>query len=255
MKEQLPYFLYSQATGTGKIVRRKQPEGGFTGNLTRELKYEEYLNSLPSIPVHDDLKKVWQDNGKYYPGKDFYLKECRSGGGDGELYNKAWPYPTTDKPQHQNVGGWIKASDRLPDKPVFARTLGTRPIYRTPDDKSSFTVWIDFHGFHYKKDQVEWYDDLVQARPTHISVDDLIKELDSGNPYIGKVNEYRYDEGFREAVRQLRNLIAGKIITTPDVLNKTYKDAYNKGFRNADGQGTGDYGGATYLKQTFGITL
>lgn len=179
MSEQLPYLLYNEATGTGKIVRRKQPEGGFTGNLTRELKYEEYLNSLPSIPVHDDLKRVWKDGGKYYEGKDFELKlltdKEQTPSGISRKYTHM-AIPTTDKPQYQ-------------------------------------------------------------------SVEDLIKEL--GN------------RGYESIIGKLRELLKGKIVTTPEAISKVWDEAHEKGVVDgADWTPERSYRQFTaYLKDEFGIQI
>lgn len=57
---------------------------------------------------------------------------------------------------------WIKVSDRLPDQEKL--------FYRyTDSDKwfvfngGNFKVQIDFDGYHYKKDKVEWLDESNAA--------------------------------------------------------------------------------------------
>lgn len=245
MSEQLPYLLYNEATGTGKIVRRKQPEGGFTGNLTRELKYEEYLNSLPSIPVHDDLKRVWKDGGKYYEGKDFELKlltdKEQTPSGISRKYTHM-AIPTTDKPQHQSVDELYREIDNH--------------INSLPREKTRFPS-MELELLFTVRDKLKGkIISNPQPQPTHISVDDLCKQLEDqckknfGFSYIGETSLSR---PIAFVINTTRELLQGKVITTPEVIKDVYRHAYNEGFNNADGAGNGDYGVATFLKQTFGI--
>lgn len=76
----IPYYLYTN--GKLKKVERQEP----TKEEWKESKYpvdnflhekrmfDQYINSLPSIEVHEDLKKVWKEGERYYEGKDFQLR-------------------------------------------------------------------------------------------------------------------------------------------------------------------------------------
>lgn len=71
----IPYYLYTN--GKLKKVEREKPDqskyvhpGAFQDHSGI---YRDYINSLPSIEVHEDLKKVWKELQVFYEGKDFKL--------------------------------------------------------------------------------------------------------------------------------------------------------------------------------------
>lgn len=120
---------------------------------------------------------------------------------------------------------------------------------------------ISTAGLHHAKldkDQKKIAQDITKLKtpkhqPTHTSVDDLIKELEN-SPYIGHKDGY-FAQGFKECISRLKELLTGKIITTPEAIEKVWNASQNY-FMSGDIDRVENHPDkATYLKQEFGIEL
>lgn len=93
--------------------------------------------------------------------------------------------------------------------------------------------------------------------PTHTSIEELISQLEDKNPYMGRQGNFDADRrstGYKRAIIELRLLLSGKIITTPEAI----ADVWDASVRNWRYQTDCEYlkkqpDKATYLKQHFDI--
>jgi hypothetical protein len=129
MRIMIPYYLYGY--GILKKVEREKPIciNGISSGLCSSIKgkdcdcelYKKYIQSLPSIEVHPDLKLLWKEGQHLQEGKDFEITTERKGG---DLYDTAIPIPVEEEsqeflpPDHGDIC-WTKGAESFTRKEVF----------------------------------------------------------------------------------------------------------------------------------------
>lgn len=234
----IPYYLYISGLGGVKKVERLVPvKDDYKEVYWFEVAldaYLKYIDELPHIPVHDDLKKVWKDGGHYYEGKDFKLdltlkKKKNEQFAFKPVYVALPLLPDEPKPQHQGPTPLINAlkaiaagNDRI--SAIIAETAleAYQPqlTHTSVDDLLSDYKFDDLGQYTFTRAEVKSLMQMYaqQPQPAHTSGDDLIKEL-------GDKALYQEEKHFLQNIisPKIRELLAGKIITTPETVENDRK--------------------------------